>query len=307
MSLQKESRYQPVYYGLILINTWILCLTRRHCCLVGWIMGIYYFFQYYLTEKGTKQTRYIAASVLLMAASLVCIVVMPSDYDETSKLHSMTRGVLLQSRDPVSTLKEFGIDGAYSLLADVSLYDEYPITEVANPLLQKEFLNQYDTKDVLIYYMRHPQASIAMLDLAIRSSFQIRRDYCGNYEISTGMPKMAKSISWSAYSTYKIRSAPKTLGYIVLLIAAYYVMTRKRIRVKGKLVREYYVFLTTMAAITVIGLLHSMLVIIHSGDAQLVQFHFILGLCIDLLTFYVGSELLHKLNIFSHKGEEHVS
>jgi len=307
MALQRKTKYEPMYYGIMLVNTWILCLTRRHCCLAGIIIGGYCYFQYTLAEKKVKRIRYIAAAMLLMAAFFAGVINMPSDYDETSKLHAMTRGVLLQSSNPEETLKSFGIDGAYSTLADVSLYEEYLLAEISNPLLQNGFLDRYHTNDIVAYYLRHPQALAGMLELAVQSSFEIRRAYCGNYERSAGMPKMAKSISWSAYSTYKIRSAPKTLGFVLFLIAAYYLMVRKRLRVKGMFVREYVNYLLTMITITMIGIIHIILVIIQSGDAQLVQFNFILGLCIDLLIFFVGSEILHRLNIFTSKGEDDVS
>jgi hypothetical protein len=43
---------------------------------------------------------------------------------------------------------------------------------------------------------------------------------------------------------------------------------------------------------------------VRSGDAQLSQYNMVLGVCMDLLSYYVLSEILYKLNILERKNEE---
>jgi hypothetical protein len=223
----------------------------------------------------------------------------------TSKIHAMTRGVLLESNDPEKTLDEFDINGSYAMLTDVSLYDKYPAAEEDNSLIQEGFLDQYTLFDIGIYYLKHPSSLFSMLDLGIKASFNLRRDYCGNYEKSTGMPVRAQTAFWSAYSIYKMRSAPKTIGYLVLLIAAYIVMSgRKMFRGKEIPERFHYVYVSVMGVITIIGVFDILYVIINSGDAQLTQYNFLLGLCMDFLSYYVLTEILYKLNILETEHME---
>lgn len=304
ISLQKETKRSNWYLGLIVVDSIVLCMTKNHCYLIGFIVGVFFYLQARLKENKYVKVRYYLITLILCFAGIISLNSVDSDFDEISKLHAMTRGVLLQSDNPVETLQEFNIDGSFSMLTDVSLYDEYPATTIDNEVLQEEFLDKYSTFRITLYYVRHPGAFVSMLDLAIKSSFQLRKSNCGNYERSVGMPEMSQSIFWSAFSTFKIRSAPKTIGYLAVLIFAYVVMSAKNIKAKGKFVRSYYVYLTTMFIITLIGISHAAYIIISTGDAQLGQYGFILGFCMDCLFYFVLAEILHKLNLFEHKGEE---
>lgn len=304
MSLQKSSKWEPAWLLLMLLSVLLLSFTRKHCFLVGLWVAIFYVL--FLRVPDNRRTTVLLpiASVLSLIVMFTSLMTMPSDFDTTSRIHSMARGVLLQASDPEKALSEFDIDGSYALLADVSLYDGTPLTEEENGLLYKNFLDRYSPAEIGLYYMRHPGAFLSMLDLGIKSSFNLRRDYCGNYEQSTGMPVRAQSVFWSMYNFYKIRSAPKTIGYLVALIAAYILMAGKKMFNLRQLPdRFHYVYLLVMLLITMIGLSDITYIIIHSGDAQLAQFNVMMGVCMDLLLFFVLAEILYKLNILE-KGKE---
>jgi hypothetical protein len=238
-------------------------------------------------------------------AMLFSIYGLDDEFTDTSKYHAMTRGVLLQSKNPEETLEEFHINGSYAMLTDTSLYDSYPATTEDNPLIQEGFLDQYRIMDIGIYYLRHPSTLLGMLDIGIKSSFDLRRNYCGNYEESYGMPKRAQTAFWSAYGIYKMRSAPKTIGYLVLLIVAFVAMSgRKMFQRKGVPERFHYVYLCVMAVVAFIGVGDILYVMIRSGDAQLTQYQFLMGLSMDFLFYFVLTEILYKLNILETKNEE---
>ena len=209
----------------------------------------------------------------------------------------MTRGVLLQSANPEKTLSEFGIDGSYAMLTDISLYDQYPAAEEAEYYMQNGFLNRYSTLDIGLYYLRHPGAMLSMLDLGIRSAMNTTRDYCGNYLRSAGMPARARSVFMGAYGVFKARSMPHTAAYPVLLMIVCAVLSRQGWWRKKEPDRFYYVyFCTTMIAFLTIAA-HLTEIILWGGDAQLTQYNLISGFSIDILMLFTLSELLHRLNI----------
>lgn len=303
MLLQRKSKYNFIHLGILMISTLLLCLTKNHCFIIGFVMSGFCYLQARVSETKLQKVGCYSIAVILLISGMVSMQSADNDYDLTSKFHAMTRGVLLQSSNPVDTLSSFGIDGSYSMLTDVSLYDQYPITTIDNEVIQDGFLNRYSTLDISLFYLRHPNSIISMLDLSIKSAYNLRKDSCGNYERSVGMPAYSKSVFWSAYSTFKIRSAPKTLGFVALLIIAYSIMVGRKVKQRETIVRRHYVYLTSMISISLIGILHMVFVIIHSGDAQLTEFNFVFGFCLDCLIYFVLAELLHKLNIFEHKGE----
>lgn len=304
MMLQKQTKFTPLYLCLFVFWALVLCFTRRHCFMVGLVAAAFCVLLLRLFESFPARLGLVTAAVLLAGGTAASLAVMPEEFTDTSKVHAMTRGVLLQSNDPEETLEQFGINSSYALLTDVSLYDTPSLTEEDNPLLQSGFLDKYNTGTIALYYLRHPKALISMLDLGIKASFDLARYYCGNYEQSAGMPERAQNVFWSMWSIFKQRSAPKTIGYMVILIIAYCVMAgRKMYTVSKTPERLHFIYLLTMAGITLIGVANMCYVILQSGDAQLTQYNMVMGVCMDLLFYYVLIEILYKLNILE-KGKK---
>lgn len=304
MMLQKESKLTPLYLCLLVFWTLVMCFTRQHCFMVGLWVAAFCVLLLRLFKGFPARLGLLVVAAILAVGTAVSLTAMPQEFTDTSKLHAMTRGVLLQSNDPEETLEQIGINGSYAVLADVSFYDSPALAEEENPLLQEGFLDKYDTLTIGLYYLRHPGALISMLDIGIKSAFDLGREYCGNYEKSAGMPERAQNVFWSMWSIFKQRSAPKTIGYLVLLIIAYCVMSgRKMYTVSRTPERLHYIYLLTMVAITGIGVSNLCCIILQSGDAQLAQYNLIMGVCMDLLFYYVLIEILYKLNILE-KGKK---
>jgi hypothetical protein len=125
----------------------------------------------------------------------------------------------------------------------------------------------------------------------------IRRSNCGNYEKSAGLPKKAKSLFWSAWSTFKMTSAPRTIGYLFLLTAAVFLLFYKGYSIRPTEDRRNTVFLDLLLTVLAVLLSQSILVIINSGDVEMVQRTFLVGLSLDIITYCVFAELLHKIKI----------
>lgn len=302
MLLQRTEENELPHLLLLAGSALALAFTRRYCVFMCVLAAA--FLVLYLRVCVTRRHLAVILAAIVAVGGVAAWSAMPDDFTPTSKIHAMTRGTMLHATDPAKTLSEFGIDGSYELLADASLYDVMPLTEEDNPLLQEGFLDQYGVADIVLYYLRHPGQFFSMLDLGVKSAVDLRRSYCGNFEQSVGMPPRAQTPFWSMYSTYKIRSAPKTIGYLVLLIAAFVIMSgQKTFADDGKLDRFHYVYLITMTTISLGCVSVLTYILIRSGDAQLSQFHFLPGVCMDLLLYYVAAEILYKLNILEQKKE----
>ncbi|MGM9603567.1 MAG: hypothetical protein ACI3XG_00705 [Faecousia sp.] len=297
---------KPAQVGLQLVIAaagLMLCLLEKRFFLAGLLTAVLLGAQVrVLSGPGRVVAGGLAA--ILIGASVFSFYWCGEEFDDISKVHSVTRGILLESQTPDKALEEIGIDVSYSLLADQSLYDYYPPSEISNPVLQEGFLDQYDTMDIVLYYMKHPQALVYIWDNAVRSALSLRRDYCGNYERSTGMPAMGKSVFFSMWSMFKERSLPNTIGYVVLLMIAFTAMSGRKVFNRRAVQRWDYVYFVTMLVVTVIGMVDITAVICRSGDSQLVQFSMTLGVVLDILLYDIIAEILHKLNILEGKHEE---
>lgn len=297
---------KPAQMGLQLVITaagLMLCLLEKRFFLAGLLTAVLLVAH---TRVFSGPSRIVAGGLaaILIGASVFSFYWCGESFDDVSKVHSITRGVLLDSQTPDKTLEDMGIDASYSLLADQSLYDYYPPAEISNPALQEGFLDRYTAADVALHYMKHPDSLVFMWNNAVRSALRLRRDYCGNYERSAGMPTMGKSVFWSAWSMFKERSLPSTIGYVLLLIIVFTAMSGRKVFNRRAVQRWDYIYFVTMLVITCIGMADITAVICRSGDAQLVQFSMTLGVALDLVLYDVIAEILHKLNILEGKHEE---
>ena len=296
--LRREGPRQGLYILLLGISGAGFCLVARRGYLAGIIAAFFLLMHLrYLLDRRARAAC-AAAVCLMLAASMLSAFRVNGEFDDTGKYHAMTRGVLLQSSNPVETLEDMGIGASYSVLADDSLYAYYPATRLENPLISGDFLNSYSAADIALFYVRHPGALFSMWDLGVKAAVNLRRDYCGNYERSTGMPPMGKSLMCSAWSIFKMQSAPRTIGYLLALAGvAFAASGRKLFRRHARAQRRDFTYFLTCACLLAIALADMTYVILHSGDAQLVQYNIVPGAAMDILLYFVAAEMLHKLNV----------
>ena len=282
---------------LFLMSAVVLISSRRQCAVIGFIFTVYCIRLIFIRRSLIWGASCIAAAFVLSILGVVCFLGYQSDFSETSKFHAMTRGVLFESANPAETLAEFGIDSSYELLADASAYDYLPLVKAGDASLYHGFMDKYSTQDIVVYYLRHPGSLLGMIDVSIGSGMNIPRSNCGNYEKSVGLPKMAKSLFWSAWSTFKMTSAPRTIGYLFLLTAGVVLLFYKGYSIRPVEDRRATVFLDMLFMVLAVLLSQSIVVIFNSGDAEMVQRTFLVGFGLDIMTYCVFAELLHKIKI----------
>lgn len=299
MSFQnKRSEYRDLFSLLLLfLSGSILISSRRQCAVIGFLLVFYVIRMITVRKSWIWGGSCLFAAFMLSFFSFMCILEYPSDFSKTSKLHAMTRGVLFSSADPAQALTEFGIDSSYELLADASAYDYLPFVRYDDSSLYNGFIDRYTISDIGVYYLQHPGSLLSMLDVSIKVGMEMRRNDCGNYEKNTGFPQKAKSLFWSGWSSFKELSLPKTVGFLILLTVATILLFYKRYSINSMNDRRNTVFLDILIVVLGILLSQSIVVIVNSGDAEMVQRLFLVGLSIDIMTYCVFAELLHKLRI----------
>ena len=300
--LRREAPYQNLYIVLLGLSSAGFCLVARRGYLAGIVVAFFLLMHLrYFIEKRARMLS-VVITCFVLAASMLSVFQVNSEFDDTGKYHAMTRGVLLQSSNPAKALENMGINASYSVLADDSLYEYYPTTQLANPLISEVFLNSYSTADIALFYVRHPGALLSMWDLGVKAAVNLRRDYCGNYERGTGMPPMSKSLLCSAWSIFKMQSAPKTIGYLLVLIVIVFAASGRKLFGKHAHAQRWdFTYFLTCVCLFAIAMADTTYVILHSGDAQLVQFNIVLGTVMDILLYFVAAQMLHKLNVLEDK------
>ena len=297
LSLQRAGRWDAVWILLLVVFGLWLTLIEQHCAIFGFFLALFCLKQMRM-DRAKYSTRAVAvlSALVLVLGGFGSFMSGPSRFSIDSKLNAMTSGVLLESANPERTLGEFGIDARFETLADTSSYSTYPLTKAENWELQTEFYNRYSTPSLLLYYVRHPAAMAALMEQGVHAAFAVRRDYCGNYERSVGMPPRGQTPLFALASTFKVRSMPKTLGYLLLLAIVYGMMLTKK-TASGMRSRARNIALDTFWIMMSGGLAHVFYIILRSGTAELSRYSLILSVCIDLVSLLTVAEILHRLNM----------
>lgn len=300
LSFQENRNFTEDFLSLVLLAVAgiVLVTSRAQCAFIGLILALYMLRLLFVRREWRWGVICVLTGLVLSTISIGSMALMEKDFNETDKFHAMTRGVLFGADDPADTLSEFGIDSSYELLADVSAYDQLPPVTAYEKIIVEEFLSRYTVQDIGRYYAGHPWKFMRMADIAIKSCFGTRRDFCGNYERSVGLPGGAKSIFWSAYSTFKNNSAPKTIGYLVILTAAACLLFGKGYTLRPGEDRRTPVLLDSMAVLLLIILQQAGVTILNSGDAAMIQHCFLVSAGMDVMTYLVFAQIAHRINIF---------
>lgn len=298
LSMQVEGN-DGVWLSIYTISSLFLIFAREEYALLGIFLGVLAINLNFIKKAKVWKVSCLFLGFILFLSSVFSYYTMEPDFNLASKYHSMTRGVLLQSKDPAETLAEFGIQSNYSILTDTNVNSFYPLTNAYNKNLENGFYDKYNTSDIIFYYLKHPGSLVSMLDIAVKSAFDIRISYSGNYEKSVGLPQKAKSLFWSIWSSFKSQSAPKTVGFLFILFLGSSIIFRKTIlNERSRVVAE------TMLLIAVVGISQTVLTIIMSGDAEFTNHIFIFSLSIDLLSYFCFAEILHKINVMQGGGKK---
>lgn len=297
LSLQIPERRDTARLVLLAIFGVGLALCEQHCAILGFALAVFCLRQIKMdgVERPTRVVAVLSAAFLILA-SCGSLISGNSRFSQDSKFNAMTSGVLLESTNPEKTLAEFGIEARFETLADTSSYSTYPITEADNPEFRHGFYDKYSTPRLLLYYAQHPASAGMLLELGVRAAFDVRRDYCGNYELSTGMPARGRTPLFALASNFRVRSAPKTLGYLLALAILYGILLAKW-NTRQMPVRARTVAFDTFWVIMAAGLAHTFYIILRSGTSELSRYCLIFSVCIDLVTLLAIAEVLHRLNV----------
>lgn len=294
----KEEKHNAKYLLIYTISGILLTMAKHQFAVIGIFLGIMCVVFLFLKKQIFWRVGCISAAIILFLSMLTSLTYNTSDFTQSSKYHAMTRGVLLEADDPEKALAEFGIDGSFATLTDTNSNDSYPFIDPVNKVLKEGFYDKYDTTKISYYYIKHPKAILAMLDISVKSAFDLRRSISGNYEKIVGMPKMAKSLFWSFWSSFKVKSAPRTIGFIIVLfIATIVLFRRKKLSAESNNRFRAFIPLEIMLLILLIGISQAMITVVNSGDAEMTQHLFLFSLSIDLLIYFCFAEILPKLNL----------
>ena len=277
----------------------VLLSVDRYCGAAAFIFTALFMLYFYIHNGLAWRLACVTTALIIGIMGFTAMIGTERNATLTQKYNAMTRGILLKSTQPEKTLAEFDIDPRYSVLTDTYADQNYPVALMTAPALSAGFFNHYSTALVVLYYIQHPASLIGMLDAGVGASIDTRPSYSGNYEKTVGLPPKAKSPFLAAWSSFKTRSMPKTIGFLLVLIAGV-IASYRTPRVKGAGKRQpgsasrLRVVMLSVIASAIIQMTCAM---VYSGDAEMIQESFVMSVTNDLMVLFLVSEMLHRMNL----------
>lgn len=289
-----QKRYRPYpLLALYIFSSLVLTTAKQQNAPLGVLLGlliipimISIFKQNPIAGLRRARLRKLAVagcSILLCACGIMVYFVIPQEFVDINKYHSMTRGILMTSQNPETALDYFGINPQYSLLDGTIYYERYPTADVEGEEIKTEFYPKYGFVSVAAYYTLHPSDFVEMLNTAAKSAYVTRPDAIGNFRRSAGRQPEAKTYFFTLISTLKKGTIPRTVGFMIIWIVGMLGLSfadRKRT-------------LVLLCAI-LMGLSQIVVSIIGAGDADLSKHIFLYNLAFDLTNFIVLSTVIMR-------------
>lgn len=237
----------------------------------------------------TNNKKYIKIISLLIAIIFIILSFslyksIKGDFDYMNRFHAMTRGALMQGKDPEKVLEYFGIDRSYSLLESENFYITIPSINPNDERLKEEFYKNYSVPSILIYYLRNPNEFLSILEIGVKNAYSIRPEAMGNYEKVEGKPYGAKSYSFSGWSYLKSNSLFRNLEFTILFIIIYFLISIRKYKkaLENKEV-EKYLFEEAFIYIFLAGLSQIVISVVGAGDADIAKHEFLYNITFDLM------------------------
>jgi hypothetical protein len=226
-----------------------------------------------------------AGVAVLVLGSAVMILVAPDRLKNTNLYQSIFFGVLKDSPNVARDMEELGIPEKYAVLAGTNYFQKDTAIPQKDPVLRQEVLEKLSHKDIAMYYLRHPSRFMQKLDRAAENAMYIRPYYLGNYDQSAGKAPKEITYAFSAWSQWKDNQMPRSAGWYIGLIFAYYatlgiVWWRNQSR-KLRLVLE------TLAVVALAGVFSCVVPLIGDGEADLGKHLFMFNVCFDMMVISV--------------------
>ncbi|WP_191988113.1 glycan biosynthesis hexose transferase WsfD [Lapidilactobacillus wuchangensis] len=300
-------RYRHVWplYLLFAVSTVIFITVKQQNAPLAVIVAfIFMSFIFAFQSRGAKLLVTLG-TLAIIGTGVITYAKITKDFNDINQYQSMTRGVLLNAKDPGKSLQAGGINRQYALLRGLPYFETYMPQDLHGQEIKQNLLAKYNFVWILRYYLGHLDQFGELLDLAARDTQIVQVSAVGDYEQSAGKAPIAQTHYFTGYSLIKKAFYPKVFSFYLLLLvvltgvysyAAYQDFKHQR--------SENIVRLALVIGCSAMIIAVCLISIIGDGDADLAKHLFMAPLAVDLLTVLLISDILsHRLFQFVPMAE----
>lgn len=295
LGLRLTSQKNPTTKGLTLFFIAILFLVTSKIQNAPIGIAFALIFLRFMTLDGAGKWKKLALrfSIAICLVSIVSYMAAPKELKHINLYQTVFFGILNESPDVKGDLQDLGLPERLEVLAGTNYFQTDTAIKQDDPSLGPDFYSRVSHKDVLFFYLKHPGRLIDNMKYAASNSMAIRPYYLGNYEKSENKPAGALSYTYSAWSQFKNKHVPHTLGFLTIFYVLYfggaifeYFRSRDaRKRVTGEL----------LMLLGLIGLFSFLVPILGDGRADIGKHLFLFNVCFDMMVVVMFGWIVHKV------------
>lgn len=217
----------------------------------------------------------------LFALSAAMYIFAPKELKHINIYQTVFYGILNGSPDVEGDLEALGLPPELAVNAGTNFFQTDTVIKQDTPEMKAMFYDRISHKDVLLFYLSHPQRLLQKMEKAAGSSTTIRPYYLGNYEKEAGKPYGAVAYGYSGWSELKRQYVPQTLLFLVLFYAFYYAVALiEYARSNSTSVR---IRIELLMLVGFVGFFSFMVPILGDGLADLEKHLFLFNVAFDIM------------------------
>lgn len=163
---------------------------------------------------GRLRLAAASGALVMLALAVLNFAVTPWNLTLMYRYNTVFYEILGTSPTPEQDLVELGLDPALARFRGTKAWD--PGVPTGDQAFADDFLRRVGTTQTLVFYARHPNRLWSLLVQSPATFFELRPDYLGNFERSSGLEPRAKAVSVSPVDALR-RALPKTPWFALLL------------------------------------------------------------------------------------------
>lgn len=253
----------------------------------------------WLKGEGNWRKLALRFSAAIFLVSVILYAAAPKELKHINLYQTVFFGILNGSPDVRGDLRDLGLPERLEVLAGTNYFQGDTAIKQNDPSLGPDFYDRVSHKDVLFFYLKHPGRLVKNMEYAANNSMSVRPYYLGNYEKAEGKPAGALSYTYSAWSEFKNKTLPHTLGFLGIFYAVYFAVAlfqyfrarETRERVAGEL----------LMLLGLIGIFSFLVPILGDGRADIGKHLFMFNVCFDMMAVVMFGWVLHRLTGLWHR------
>jgi hypothetical protein len=184
---------------LLILCSFLLVSAKGQHALLGFWIAFLFIAAAHTFYALRRRWWYIAAAFLTAASLFMVWKAQPADYAAYAVYNVAFEEILPQSKNVDRTLAELGLDDSYRFCIGMKAY--LPNSGMDDADFRRRFMQRLPISKLAVFYLKRPAAAYRVMRNGLSEAG--REHAFGNFDMSTGYPRLTESRAFALWSDVK--------------------------------------------------------------------------------------------------------